>query len=256
MFRRSQIEAWDLCDVGTGPVSSGLERVIEENRARIRSIVRSSVNRGLGATLNGLWDQLGEEIYVFRQDADDVSMQGRFKLQIEAVRRDPEIGVIGGAIIEFEALAGSQDSREALRRYPSEHRDCIAKLPWGSPVAHPAVMFNRAALPPLLRYPSVGLNEDIALWFELASKGVKFSNLSAPILRFRVSSNTISRRGRQKALRELQIYLAGVWRLFGPSWRLMPPVLRYTFRMMPAWIIRCAYRNVAFRNLLLNRRSR
>ena len=235
-------------------IGSDLGNVLCDFHESIYKIVRAERNNGLAANLNHLFASLDGENIVFRQDADDISISTRFAAQIRFFRENPDIGVLGGNVIEFKGDATSFESRGMERKYPSTHKKCVAALAWGSPFAHPSVAFNLRAISGNVRYPAVSPNEDIALWFDLANRGVRFANIDAPLVYYRLARSTIARRGHQKAFSELLVYLTGIWALRGFSPHLFIPIARFVFRLLPAPIVARVYNCTNLRNFILSKR--
>ena len=228
-----------------GPLPAALLEVINARRARIYKISSTEQRQGLARCLNRLIGLLEDEVYVFRMDADDVCLPDRFARQVSYLESHPEIAILGTAIQEMDAAGRAL----RVRTYPKAHsvRATIAKA---SPLAHPTVCMRTEALRALGGYPIEGTNEDIALWFNACRKGYRIDNLPAALLRYRLTSATYARRGAEKAWGELKVYVKGIWGLYGPTWRLVFPLLRYLLRLMPSQVTHLAYRSTGLRNWL------
>ncbi len=220
-----------------GPVSEEIDSVLESRQSLIYRILRIPKNQGLATALNQLISVLEDEEFIFRMDADDVSDLNRYQKQIDYFYRHPQIDILGTDIWEMEELNG----HKRLVTYALNHEDALRWLCRGVPVAHPTVCFKRRVLDNLGGYPISGLNEDIALWFLCAKKGFRFGNIHEPLLYFTISSNFWKRRSTSKALSELKIYILGLWRLEGLTWKYIFPILRFLLRLMPSLIVRWAY---------------
>src|SRR5262249_18828515 len=96
------------------------------------SLVRQ-LNRGLAAAR-------GE--YFARMDADDVSRPDRLQRQVDFLRRNPSIAVVGAAV----TLIDERGSAVREIDYPQSPTEVAAFLDIGSPLAHPAVMMRRDAV--------------------------------------------------------------------------------------------------------------
>jgi glycosyltransferase involved in cell wall biosynthesis len=221
-----------------GPVGAALEAVIDEHRTAIHFLNRSPANRGLAATLNTLIAALAEEQYVFRMDADDVSLPGRYQAQLDYLHEHAGVDILGTAITEVDAVSGT----ERVVRFARDPDDALANLHRRVPVAHPTVCFRRRVLDAVGGYPVRGTNEDIALWFACARLGFRFDNLPGSFLRFRISPGFWRRRGMRKALSELGCYVRGIRDVYGAvSLRYIFPLGRFAVRMSPPFISRWVY---------------
>lgn len=228
-----------------GPISSSVDAVIQAWEDRIYCLKRFRENRGLAHVLNDLIKCLDVEEFVFRMDADDVSLPGRFSAQVAFMESEPGVGICGTAI--YEGVAG--DFRRVIS-YPAAHVEAVSALRWRSPFAHPTVCFRRHALELVKNYPTDAANEDIALWFKAAAMGIRFANLEDPLVNFRISDGFWKRRGFSKALGELRCYWRGLKLLQAPASHYYWPIVRFIFRLSPVFIRRVGYQS-QLRHLIL-----
>jgi GT2 family glycosyltransferase len=125
-------------------------------------------------------------------DGDDISLSGRFALQIEALRRDEGLGAVGTQVEAFPPEAVG----EGLRLYvawqnaivsPDDHaREIYVE----SPLCHPSVMLRRSALEAAGGFREVAWAEDYDLWLRLHAHGYRMAKVPRVLLRWR------NRRGR------------------------------------------------------------
>lgn len=220
-----------------GPVSPEIDNVISEYKAEIYRMFRLEENRGLAAALNVLIGSLDDEVYIFRMDADDISLSDRFEKQLAFMERNPDVDILGGAILEFSNTSSGTN----LVQYPETDSKARHQIAYRSPVAHPTVCIRRRVFDIVGKYPEIGGNEDIALWFDCMKAGLVFANLPDPVLRFRVSPEFWARRGFHKSKSELVCYLKGLNSIEGPSFRMAIPILRFLFRLTPKPIRKLGY---------------
>lgn len=199
-----------------GPISSDLETIISRHANKIYTIVRSNHNEGLARTLNKLILALEDELYVFRMDADDISMPNRFSSQIAFLDTNTKIDVVGGnaEIINAEGFVCGE-----IKKSPNDIT-LKRRLPFDSPFIHPTVAMRGSLLRNGHRYPTDTIRfEDVAFWSELALSGAIFANLTIPILRYRsTEASTRRRTGWRKVLNETSIRSRYVLRV--SPWRL------------------------------------
>ncbi len=221
-----------------GPVPDSIEAVIRCHASRLHQVHRSERNQGLARMLNALIGCLSDEQYVFRMDADDVSMPGRYAAQLHCMSHRSDVDILGTAIIEHDEATRT----ERLVRFAKSPEDALANIHRRVPVAHPTVCFRRHALDQAGGYPIKGTNEDIALWFHCLKLGLRFDNLEEPLLRFTISSRFWQRRGWAKSWGEFRCYVSGIRELFGPwNWRYIAPIARLTVRLAPTFIVKRLY---------------
>lgn len=221
-----------------GPVPSTIKEVLSKNEKHIYRILWLEQNGGLATALNALIQILGDESYVFRMDADDVSHYSRYQTQLNYFRQHPDIDILGTDIIEIVGNNGVQ-RRVSFCRGPD---DALDKLCWRVPVAHPTVCFKREVLDRVGGYPLNGANEDIALWIRCAQEGFKFDNVNEALYNFTVTNNFWRRRSFNKAVSELRCYISGIWTIHGFTWKYLLPILRFMLRISPHWVSRLMYK--------------
>lgn len=177
--------------VEDGPLSPEVRDHIDHTRARnpTLEVVALPENQGLVTSLNtGLGHCRGE--YVFRMDADDICMPGRFGAQLAYMEANADVGVLGAAMAEF-----SEDPRkpDSVKRMPMTHDAIMRVLPFRNPLNHPTVCMRRTVIPES-GYPDLRYVEDYFLWARLAAAGVRFHNLDEVLLAYRFNAHTLGRR--------------------------------------------------------------
>lgn len=220
-----------------GPIGPELEAIVASHAEQLHRIVRSPDNEGLAATLNKLIRVLGDESYVFRMDADDLSLPTRFRTQLDFLLNHPDVDIVGTDIIEWDRVSG-QRRQVAFAR---DHADAVRKISRRVPVAHPTVCFRRHVFDTVPQYPSVPGNEDIAMWFECLRAGLRFGNVHESLLLYSIGANFWSRRSFAKAMSEFRCYASGIWMLHGYSWQYVYPVARLLVRICPRFISKLLY---------------
>lgn len=213
-------------------------------------IYRIYVNNGPGGLANNLNNaiaQLDYFDYVARQDADDISCKNRLTNQVAYMESHKDIGILGSSIFEFE---GDDRTKFKVRRYPKKS-DVIKSIAKASPLAHPSVIFRYTDMKTLGAYPLSGMNEDLAMWFMAISKGVQVDNMDDPLVWFRVTKSTATRRGYKKALGEFSIYFKGIRDLGLPARCMVYPVLRLIYRFLPGWVRSFVFSMAGLRNRVL-----
>jgi glycosyltransferase involved in cell wall biosynthesis len=230
-----------------GPLPKELEDVVEEYRRHFYKIHRNPSNSGLSATLNSLIGHLSRERYVFRMDADDRSHPERFATQVRFMEHHPEIDVLGTALTEVNGR-GEEIARRVYPRYYRQVRRYITKA---SPVAHATVCFRGSFFERFGNYPTrYRTSQDVALWFRALAAGAVIVSIPDVVYEVTTSDDLFARRSASKALDEFGIYINGIWRLHGFTWRYVFPVGRLLFRLTPLFFIRAMYSSVLRRRML------
>jgi glycosyltransferase involved in cell wall biosynthesis len=185
--------------VRDGPVPARLAALLDQLSAHDAvSLVALARNAGLAAALNAGLDACRPDI-VARQDADDLSAPGRFAATVPLVA-SRVFDLVGGALREFEAVPGDL-GEEAVRVYPAGAAAIRRAARRINPLAHPTVVFRRAALAAAGGYRPFHHLEDYDLWVRLLLAGWKVGNVPNVLVDYRVSAEAYRRRGGLKTLR-------------------------------------------------------
>ena len=130
--QRQTLEAWDLIVIDDGSTDRSADIVEGLGDARIR-LVREPVGRGLAARLNQAIALCGGE-YIARMDSDDLCFPERLARQIERLRSDPSIDVLGCGAVVFDA----QGAPVGLLPCATTHADIVRRPYVGFPIPHPS----------------------------------------------------------------------------------------------------------------------
>ena len=237
--------------VEDGPISADLDLTISEFIDSLPATVvvnriRLSENRGLAAALNAGIEVVDFDL-IARMDADDISVGSRFSKQEEFLRARPDVSILGCNLFRLDTSTVGEKSHQIAWRYPRSHAELLKRLHRFSPVPHPGVMIRTDVFKSGFRYDeSMKTSQDLALWFELIYQGYKFANHADALLYFRVSDSFYTRRSRAYARRELSIYITGLIKVFGVSWRLYFPIVRYLVRQLPSPFLRLVYKHIGY----------
>lgn len=170
---------------GTGRVLAS----IHDSRLRV---VTNERTLGLPSSLNAHFDDVDCE-YIARMDADDVAYPARFEAQLSFLREHTDIDILGTSA--FRLSHGGRKKRPFSTYAFAEHHDEIkGNLLFGSPMLHPSVMLRRRSLRDLcpIYRPIAVPAADYDAWLTLAMRGLKFANLAAPLMDYRVHDSQIS----------------------------------------------------------------
>jgi GT2 family glycosyltransferase len=131
---------------------------------RIR-VIDNPRNLGLTASLNrGLAASRGE--LLARQDADDVSLPGRLARQVEFLRNNRDVVLLGSAYIRINELGEELGTRNV----PTEDDEIRWRMLFLNPYTHSSVMFRTDAARRVGGYRTdYPYAEDYDLWARLAA---------------------------------------------------------------------------------------
>lgn len=227
--------------VEDGPLGEDLNEVVDHWKERLSDrlvLLCNETNLGLTKSLNKGLKYVRSE-YIARMDSDDISDPLRFERQFNYLQEHPGIDVLGGALQEFN----DENSNLNVRHYPLSPEQCREYIVKASPLAHPTVMMRRRIFDEGITYnEQYRTSQDIALWFELLSKGYSIANIPEVTILFRRDDAVFKRRNRSKAINEFKIYMSGIKRLYGVyTFAYLYPMFRLVFRLLPTFVVKWIY---------------
>jgi len=171
-------------DDGSRDESARVIAAIASADARIRVVRTGGV--GIARALQVAADTARAPLLA-RMDADDVSLPGRLRAQVEALRADATLAAIGTRVEAFPEHVVA----EGLRKYVSWQNTLLAaadhrrQLFVESPLCHPSVMLRADALARVGGYRDGPFPEDYDLWLRFDAAGFTLAKLPAVLLRWR-----------------------------------------------------------------------
>jgi len=228
-----------------GEISKELEGIIASYNI-IYKIQRNEKNIGLGPTLNRLVNILEDENFIFRMDADDVSLPNRFETQVKYMLENPKIDILGTAIVEINA----KGEELGVRTYP--HKNIEKYIAKGPPLAHPTVCFRRNVFEKINYSLTLRITQDVALWFQALENDFCIYNLPDILYQFLVNDSFFKRRNYKKSFGEFYVTCKGVWSLHKITWLYVFPIAKLICKLLPEKFMMLAYRS-NLRKRLLNR---
>ncbi|PTL79180.1 glycosyl transferase family 2 [Vitiosangium sp. GDMCC 1.1324] len=176
--------------------TDGTRKVLEGLAARDSRVeMLEGEGRGLVAALN-LALAHATSPYVARMDADDEALPRRLEASVAALEEDPGLGGVGTGV---ELFREDQPVSPSMRDYAawlnglttSErlHRERFVE----SPICHPSVCLRRKAVVAVGGWEHGDFPEDYDLWLKLIDRGHRMRNLPEVLLRWRDSSERLTR---------------------------------------------------------------
>lgn len=195
--------------VKDGPIDSELSEVIEKHSKKFNGqfkVISLPVNQGLGEALRQGTKYVTTD-WIMRMDTDDICVNNRFELQLNVIKHDPDIAVVGGQIDEFK---DSPNNIIGFRKVPETTSQIQKYLKWRCPFNHPTVLINKNKLIAAGGYQRFGTFEDYYLWCRMIAKGYSMKNLPDVLVHMRVDDSLYQRRGdlgNIKYVLKLQAYM-------------------------------------------------
>ncbi|MEJ6981636.1 glycosyltransferase [Pedobacter sp. P351] len=229
--------------VKDGPLPIELEEVIEEYRKIFfMKIVPLEKNMGLGEALRVGVNAASNEL-IARMDTDDICYLDRFEIQLNYIRKNPDVAVLGSSVQEFGSYPEDLGSFRVL---PEKGQALLRYAKYRSPVNHPSIMFRKSAVITSGNYSgTIRLFEDYSLFMRMILKGYKFYNLQRALLHFRVGDGTqnIKRRSGlhyiKSELKFLQ-YARSIGYLNTREY-LLSIIMKTPVRVLPLFIVKFIY---------------
>jgi len=155
-----------------------------------RIVLINRKNKGLVYSLNEGIDMASGE-YIARMDADDISLPGRFKQQVEYMISE-NLDICGGHYF----LINEDGAINGLNLTPRTHDMCCLSMISKVPFAHPSVIIKKEFIDKHgLRYgqSKYKISEDFDLWIRLFNNGAIFGNVDDVVIKYRVVRNSLSK---------------------------------------------------------------
>lgn len=174
-------------DASTDSTPELLEKMASQDD-RIR-VLKNQTNLGLTKSLN-LAIRQATSNWIARQDADDISSPDRLHLQMECLKRDSALGLLGSF------YEGIDEKGRLLYRMmlPTGSHEIGRWLQTVNCFCHGSVIFSKKVFMQVRGYPEqYPFAQDYALWLRLASL-TKMGNLPSVLYRKRIHKRSVSQK--------------------------------------------------------------
>ena len=181
--------------INDGSTDNSLEIIESFQDERIEVVDQK--NQGVAASLNnGI--NIAKGKYIARMDADDISLEDRFKTQFNFLNDNPDVIVVGS-----NADVIDKDGNFVYTTNLSLNNSSLKnKLSLNTPFIHPSVMIRFVFLKNKYRYYDIPLIEDLLFFRQISAFG-EFANIKEPLIKYRISPSATSRRSK-KTIQELK----------------------------------------------------
>ena len=179
--------------VEDGLLTEDLYKVIEEYTIKypnLFNIVKLKKNSGLGEALRIGILNCSNEI-IARMDTDDIAKNYRFEKQIEFIKNNSNVDVVGSWISEFE---NNPDEIISYRHLPVEHEKIYKFGQFRCPVNHMTVMFKKSKVLAAGNYQTFKNIEDYYLWGRMLKQGAQFANIPECLVNVRAGNAMFKKR--------------------------------------------------------------
>lgn len=243
--RAQTVSVDEVLVVADGPLTDGLEAVIEEMRLALPlTLLRLPSQSGSGLARQAALVSASAE-WIAVVDADDVSMPDRLERQLAAARTRG-LEFVGSAVEEFDA---DTDKTLGVRRFATDDRALRTQLRTRNAFNHPSVMMRRDRAVSVGGYRHLPYLEDYDLCARVAAAGARMGNIDDVLVRFR-GGGTSQRRRRIAGWFTAEVELQRNLRRYGliPLWQVpINLALRAGYRLLPTELRHHAYSRVFLR---------
>lgn len=170
------------------PDNSELASWVDSNLASMSNVIilKNEKNLGLAQSLNRAIDHASGD-YIARMDADDISLPGRFEMQL-AYLLEHDYDLVGSRVKVIDAKGTFL--YETPQSPPSPDKVNKA-LRWNNCLAHPTWFGRREVF--AQKYREIPLCEDYDFQIRAVLSGFKLGNCDAATLSYRLSDEGLSR---------------------------------------------------------------
>ena len=229
--------------VEDGKIPRDLKEVIrtfEKNKKKIPlKVISLKQNQGLATALNKGIAACKYE-WIARFDADDINLPDRFQKQVDFLRKNPNLDLLGGHSLEFFKI--SQTSFR-VKKIPYNSLDVRAFAKKRNPFNHMTVFYKKSAVLKAGGYEDFPAMEDYHLWVKMLLLNFRLVNLPENFVLQRANQKMFARRRGLK-------YLKTEWRLHSFFLKsnfinllefIRNIILRSAVRLIPAFLLQWAY---------------
>jgi len=153
--------------------------------------------------------------YIARMDVDDYSYPHRIEAQVAYLEHNPDVGLVGSAYYLFDE---SNKVTGSIKKPLGD--SAIRRLMYFcNPIAHPTVMFRRAAVEKIGGYPMSIFGEDYALWVKLIlTTNWRVCNLDQCLIKYRNVSLGDARYNLTAYITILETQFSALVKTLDPGW--------------------------------------
>lgn len=176
-----------------GPVTDDMNQLVNqyvEQLPHVMRVIKQQNNKGRGYTAANATLKARNEL-VARMDADDIANLQRFEQQVDLIRNNSNLDVVGGQIVEFdENLELNQ-----RRIVPIMHEKIVEFSRLRSPINQPTVLFRKSSVLKAGNYSNLTVMEDYDLWMRMIENKMLFQNIDEDLVYMRAPKDMYQRRG-------------------------------------------------------------
>lgn len=183
-----------VCD---GPLTEELYSIIAKFESLfpdILKIYQLENNEGLGKALAFGLTKCTNPL-IARADSDDVCVSTRFEKQIDFLKKNPHIDILGSFIDEFDSDFNIPKNKKTL---PITHEKICEMAKFRNPINHMTVIYKKEIILNCGSYQHLPYLEDYFLWVRAIENGAILGNLDEYLVHARIGNGMVQRRSNTK----------------------------------------------------------
>ena len=234
----------EILIIEDGKLGEDLETVINEYKAKypeLINVIKFEENQGIGKVRTVGIEKAKYDLVAF-MDSDDISRNDRFEKQIQFLKDNPDIDMVGAWVTEFD---GTPDNVYSKRILPTEPKEVYKFAKFRMPVNNNTIMFKRNPIIEVGSYQIATGFEDYEVCGKLLNKGYKIANIPDFLVNMRAGKEMMNRR---KGLNYFIKYEYSCMKLFYNIgfinlWEFIRNLaLKLPLRIMPDWLRNWIYK--------------
>lgn len=207
----------DFVLVKDGPLTEELNEVINKYSSMypgLFNIIEFEKNMGLGYALKIGVERCKNE-WITRMDSDDFSIPTRCEQQLNLIKNNSKLDIVGSSITEFNGYLGNI---QAYNHLPETNEEIHEFARRRCPFSHPSLMIRKSKILEAGNYREYHLCEDYELWTRMLANNAQCYNIEESLVYVRVDDNFYKRRGGIKYLKSIlklktELYKRGFYSL-------------------------------------------
>lgn len=211
-----------------------IDSFLTDGRVRV---IRGEERIGFAKGLNIGFSQ-AKGRFIARMDGDDISMENRLELQVNYLKKHPNISVVGGSMY----IIDENEQIISHRKYPTSGFIFKIHSTYRNPLAHPTVMLRQECVEKGFLYDeSFTMAEDLELWLRLQKNGFNLANMKNFLLKYRILGDLSSKRTNDNWSFNHKARVKN-FSLRTPFLSLVSIIVSFTYTIMPNFIIKAVYK--------------
>lgn len=184
-----------------GELTKELEKVLNKYKSQFETLIEIyslTKKSTLGEVLNEGVEKCKCE-YIARMDADDIAPLYRFETQMEILKNNPKLEVLGGYIEEYDE---NMEELLSIRKVPLTSYEIKKYATRQSPFNHGTVIMRKDTVIKVGNYHKVYF-EDYDLWARMIINNCEMSNTNLILCKNRTGNSMYERRNGIKQIKKV-----------------------------------------------------